>query len=134
MRPELRYLTINEVLLLHRRIIEQTGGATGLRDRGALESAIAQPQMMFSGHDLYGSLPEKAGALGFSLAMNHPFVDGNKRVAHGAMELFLVLNGMEIGCAIDEQEAVMLALASGSLGREQFVDWLGSHLKPLEFC
>ena len=91
-----RSLTLVEVLELHRRIIEQSGGAAGVRDLGALESAIAQPLMTFGGEDLYLSVAKKAGALGFSLIMNHPFVDGNKRIGHGAMEVFLILNGLEI--------------------------------------
>jgi hypothetical protein len=74
----IRYLTLIEVLEIHRRILEQSGGAFGIRDMGLLESAIAQPRMTFGGEDLYSSLFEKAAALGFSIIMNHPFVDGNK--------------------------------------------------------
>ncbi|WP_233744311.1 type II toxin-antitoxin system death-on-curing family toxin [Leptodesmis sichuanensis] len=89
-----------------------------------LESAIAQPRMTFDGEELYPSLIEKAAALGFSIFMNHPFVDGNKRTGHAAAETFLVLNGMEINASVDEQECVVLAIASGKLGREAFVAWL----------
>jgi death on curing protein len=120
----MRFLTLIEVLELHRRVIEQSGGAFGIRDVGLLESAIAQPQMTFDGEDLYPSLLEKAAALGFSIIMNHPFVDGNKRTGHAATETFLVLNGMEINASVDEQERVVLAIASGELGREAFVEWL----------
>jgi death on curing protein len=120
----MRFLTLIEVLELHRRVIEQSGGAFGIRDAGFLESAIAQPRMMFGGEDLYPSLLEKAAALGFSIIMNHPFVDGNKRTGHAATETFLVLNGMEINASVDEQEHVVLAIASGKLGREAFVEWL----------
>lgn len=67
---------------------------------------------------------EKAVALGFSIIMNHPFVDGNKRTGHATVETFLVLNGMEINASVDEQERVVLAIASGELGRETFVEWL----------
>jgi death-on-curing protein len=86
----MRFLTLIEVLELHRRVIEQSGGAFGIRDIGLLESAIAQPRMTFGGEDLYPSLLEKAAALGFSIIMNHPFVDGNKRTGHAAIETFLV--------------------------------------------
>ncbi|WP_342003147.1 type II toxin-antitoxin system death-on-curing family toxin [Chlorogloeopsis sp. ULAP02] len=113
-----------EVLELHRRVIEQSGGAFGIRDVGLLESAIAQPRMTFGGEELYPSLLEKAAALGFSIIMNHPFVDGNKRTGHAATETFLVLNGIEINASVDEQERVVLAIASGELGREAFVEWL----------
>lgn len=120
----MRFLTLIEVLELHRRITEKSGGAFGMRDVGLLESAIAQPRMTFGGEDLYPSLFEKAAALGFSIIMNHPFVDGNKRTGHAAMETFLVLNGMEINASVDEQERVVLAIASGELKREAFVEWL----------
>jgi death on curing protein len=62
--------------------------------------------------------------------MNHPFVDGNKRTGHAATETFLVLNGMEISAAVDEQENIVLAVASGELGRESFVEWLRQHTTP----
>ena len=120
----IRYLTLIEVLELHRRILEQSSGALGIRDMGLLESAIAQPRMTFGGEDLYPSLLEKAAALGFSIIMNHPFVDGNKRTGHAATETFLVLNRVEINASVDEQERVVLAIASGKLEREVFVEWL----------
>lgn len=120
----IRYLTLIEILELHRRILKQSGGAFGIRDMGLLESAIAQPRMTFSGEDLYSSLLEKAAALGFSIIMNHPFVDGNKRTGHAATEVFLILNGLEINASVDEQEHMVLAIASGKLGREVFVEWL----------
>ena len=120
----IRYLTLIEVLELHRRILEQSGGALGIRDTGLLESAIAQPRMTFGGEDLYPSLLEKAAALGFSIIMNHPFVDGNKRTGHAATETFLVLNGLEINASVDEQERMMMAIASSKQEREVFVEWL----------
>jgi death-on-curing protein len=92
----MRYLTLGEVVALHRALLESSGGATGIRDLGSLESALAQPRATFGGVDLHASLAAKVAALGFSLALNHPFVDGNKRVAHAAMEVFLILNGHEI--------------------------------------
>ena len=89
----MRYLALAEVVELHRRLLDATGGVRGIRDLGALESAVAQPKMTFAGLELYPTLVEKAASLGFSLVGNHPFVDGNKRVGHAAMETFLVLNG-----------------------------------------
>ncbi len=73
---------------------------------------------------MYPSLLEKPAALGFSIIMNHPFVDGNKRVGHAALETFLILNGSEISASVDEQENVLLALASGEMSREIFIEWL----------
>jgi death-on-curing protein len=97
----MRFLALIEVLELHRRIIEQFGGAFGIHDMGLLESAIAQPRMTFSGEDLYPRLLEKAAALGFSIIMNHPFVDGNKRTGHAAVETFIILNGIEISASVN---------------------------------
>jgi death-on-curing protein len=91
----MRYLTLEEVLDLHALVLQQSGGMPGIRDPNALDSAIAQPAMAFGGHDLYPNIADKAAALAFSLVMNHPFFDGNKRIGHAAMETFLVLNGHE---------------------------------------
>ena len=87
----------------------------GLRDRGAIESAVAQPEMTFGGDDLYPTIAEKAAALGHSLIQNHPFIDGNKRVGHAAIEVFLVLNGYEISASVDEQEQTVLTVANGGM-------------------
>jgi death-on-curing protein len=125
----MRYLTVNEVLETYERVMQQSGGAMGIHDLGALESAVAQPRMTFDGEDLYPTLVEKASALGFSLIQNHPFVDGNKRVGHAALEMFLILNGHEIDATVDEQVKVILQVAASEMGREAFTDWLRSHLK-----
>jgi death-on-curing protein len=122
----MRFLTVDELLELHRLALAQSGGAAGVRDLGALQSAAAQPSMTFGGQELYPSLAEKASALAFSLIMNHPFVDGNKRVGHAAMETFLVLNGHELRAAVDEQEEVILRVAAGAMSRESFTAWVAS--------
>ncbi|MEA3349311.1 MAG: type II toxin-antitoxin system death-on-curing family toxin [Chloroflexota bacterium] len=124
----MRYLTLNKVLELHRELIRKFGGSKGIRDIGALESAIAQPRMTFGGEELYPTIIEKAVALGYSIVKNHPFVDGNKRAGHAAVEVFLVLNGHEIKASTDEQEQVVLRIASGKLSREEFEGWLRLHL------
>lgn len=125
----IRYLTLEEVLELHRLVLEQSGGSAGVLDFSGLESALVQPQMTFASQQLYPSLAEKAAALGFSLVCNHPFLDGNKRVGHAAMETFLILNGWELAAGVDEQEQVFLQLAAGSLEREEFTSWVQSHLQ-----
>ena len=89
----MRYLELKQVLWLHRRLIETSGGALGVRDMATLESAITQPMMSVGGVDAYPGLIDKAAALCFSLVCNHPFVDGNKRIGHAAAEVFLLLNG-----------------------------------------
>ena len=124
----MRFLTLEEVLELHRLVIVQSGGGSGVRDQNALDSALAQPRMTFGGADLYPTVVEKAAALAFSLVMNHPFVDGNKRSGHAAMETFLVLNGYEIVASTEDQEQIVLALAAGQLERDGFIEWLRDHL------
>ena len=125
-----RYLTLAEVLELHRSVLERWGGAGGIRDVNALESALAQPRQSFGGIDLYPDLATKAVALCFSLVLNHPFVDGNKRVGHAAMEVFLLLNGHELRATVDEQEQLMLRLAAGHLKRDALVEWVKRHMAP----
>jgi len=124
----MRYLTLREVLELHRRVMYIFQGKDGIRDLGALQSSIAQPRMAYGREELYEGVVAKAAALGYALIMNHPFVDGNKRVGHAAMEAFLMLNGYEIQAGVDEQEEVILKVAAGEMGRAEFVEWLGAHV------
>jgi death-on-curing protein len=84
--------------------------------------------MTFEGVDLYPTLVSKAAALGYSLIMNHPFVDGNKRVGHAAMEVMLVLNECQLSADVDEQERIVLVVASGKLSRDEFTVWLEAHV------
>jgi death-on-curing protein len=125
----MRFLSLPEVLLLHDRIIISSGGSHGIRDVSALESALAQPRATFDEVDLYPDLIAKAAALGFLLVANHPFLDGNKRIGHAAMEVFLVLNGHEIEASVDDQENIILAVASGKLNRRGLEQWLRKHTK-----
>jgi death on curing protein len=127
----MRFLSLSEVVELHRLLVESSGGSKGIRDLGILESAVSQPRTTFGETDLYPTLIEKAAALCFSLSHNHPFVDGNKRVAHAAMETLLVLNGYAIDATVDEQEQTMLALAQSSVSREELVAWLRGHVRPI---
>ena len=85
----------------------------------------------FGGDDLYPTVTEKASALGFSLIQNHPFVDGNKRIGHAALETFLVINGCEIDASVDEQEQIILLVASGLMKRDEFTTWLRNHVTPI---
>ena len=125
----MRLLTVPEVLLLHERIISESGGGAGLRDSGALLSALSQPNATFDGNELYPTLEEKAAALCFFLVSNHPFVDGNKRVGHAAMETVLLLNGFEIDATVDEQEELILSVAAGRASRVALTDWLRAHTR-----
>jgi death-on-curing protein len=126
----LRYLSLAEVLVLHERLIAESGGAAGLRDLGSLESALAQPRATFDGVDLYTGIADKAAALAHSLVGNHPFVDGNKRIGHAALEVFLVLNGYELAVPVDDAERTFLSLAAGTVTRGALTDWVREHLVP----
>lgn len=126
-----RFVTVEEVRGLHELVLAQSGGSDGVRDLSGLESAVAQPLMTFSGQDLYPSLANKAAALGYSLISNHPLIDGNKRIGHAAMETSLMLNGCEIDAPVDEQERVILDVASGAMAREAFTAWLETRVRDL---
>ena len=127
----MRHLSLGEVLELHRRVVEAAGGAGAVRDLGLLESAVVQPRMTFGGQDLYPELADKAAALGYSLIQNHPFIDGNKRVGHAAMEALLMLNGAELEAGVDEAERVILDAAAGRITKESFAEWVRSHVRRL---
>jgi death-on-curing protein len=118
------YLDIDQILFMHRSQLRRFGGLKGLRDRGALLAAIARPQMTFSGEDLYPEIPDKVAALMHSLVMNHPFVDGNKRVgAHSAIA-FLIANGFVPEFSSAELVEVTLATARGEMSAEALAIWI----------
>jgi death-on-curing protein len=123
------WIESDDAVRFHDQQIAIHGGASGLRDAGLLESAVARPQK----NAQYGvdDLAELAGAYGFGIARNHPFVDGNKRTALVVMEAFLVLHGSELKADNAEAVAVILALASGQVTEEQLVSWIRDHLVPL---
>ncbi len=120
----MRYLNLSEILHLHKTIIETSGGFHGIRNMAGLESAIALPRQAFGDSDLYPTVTDKAAILCFAIVRNHPFIDGNKRTAHAAMETFLVLNGKEITADVNEQERIILNLAAGKTDQDEFVQWL----------
>jgi death-on-curing protein len=128
----IRYLTLAEVLSLHADLLASSGGAAGIRDLGRVQAALAQPMATFDGAELYPTVVAKAGAIGFSLIQGHPFVDGNKRIGHAVMEVFLVLNGFEIAASTDEQETMVLAVAAGSANRAELTAWLKLHVLPTD--
>jgi death-on-curing protein len=117
------YLSVEQVLHLHQIQIERFGGSGGLRDRAGLESAMARPAATFGGDDLYPDLASKAGALMHSLVMNHPFVDGNKRVGAMAAELFLEINDRRLLANDDDIERMTFALARGEVDAERLAIW-----------
>ncbi|MCZ6506841.1 MAG: type II toxin-antitoxin system death-on-curing family toxin [Acidobacteria bacterium] len=126
------YLALGQILRVHELQIGRFGGSLGLRDRGGLDAAIFRPQVTFDGEDLYPDLATKAAALMHSLVANHPFVDGNKRTAAMATELFLLFNGIELSATDDDFEAVTLAAARGELGAEELAIWIRQRIDPIE--
>lgn len=123
------YLSAENVLEIHRRVIEEFGGDPGLRDRGMLESAVALPQSTFDGKDLHAGLAEKAAAYYFHLCANHPFVGGSKRVAVAAAELFLLINGRELAAGDEELENLTLGVAGGRLSKEYVIEFFVRFVK-----
>ena len=118
------YLSLDQVLDLHTAQIREYGGSHRLRDRGGLESALARPQMTFGGEDLYPEVADKAAALWHSLVMNHPFIDGNKRIGAMAAEFFLGLNGVDLHSTDEELVATTLATARGEMSAEALAIWI----------
>ncbi|MBJ3785234.1 type II toxin-antitoxin system death-on-curing family toxin [Devosia sediminis] len=121
------YLTLNEALRIHEILIDAFGGATGVRDLGLIEAALLRPQTGY-----YSDLVEEAAALWESLAMNHGFVDGNKRVAYACLELFLQLNGFDIAADNDQIERFIYAnLEAGTFRKDVLENWLRQNTVPL---
>lgn len=128
----MNYLTPEQILFLHARLIEETGGSHGLRDLGLLESAAARPQATFGGQDLYPGLFSKAAALMDSLIHNHPFVDGNKRTGVTASALFLLHNSYRLTATNSELEVFTRRVADFRPDISEIADWLQIHTVPLE--
>jgi len=126
---EPRWLAPVHVLAIHSDQTQAHGGAVGLRDRGLLESALERPRNRFR-YEPESDLSPLAAAYGFGIARDHPFVDGNKRVAFQAMYLFLGLNGFRIDAAEAEVVTTILALASGELDETSLATWLRDHITP----
>lgn len=125
------YLSVVQVRGLHQALVREFGGSSDLRDAGGLESAIARPAMTFGGEDLYADLPSKAAALLHSLVLNHPFVDGNKRIGASAAELFLELNGWRLEATDKAFEELILATAEGKVEAEALAIWFRQRSSPI---
>lgn len=125
----IEYLSVEQVLALHAALVRTFGGASALRDRGTLESAVARPAMTFDGDDLYPDLASKGAALMHSLVLNHPFVDGNKRVGVAAAEYFVLLNGGYLDATDAELELLTLDVAKGDIEVEALAIWFRQRLR-----
>lgn len=121
-----QFLSLDEALAIHQKVIEVFGGANGVRDLGLLESALYRPQ---SGY--YEDLVDMAAALFESLIINHPFVDGNKRVAFFAADVFLRLNGWRLEVDAHRAHGLLIGLLdSGTCDKEHLSRWLRDSLRP----
>lgn len=117
------FVSVGDAITIHRRMVDEFGGDSGLRDRGLLESALAMPKAMFGGDYLHVDLPSMAAAYHYHLCTNHPFVDGNKRVAVAVAEVFLRANGLQLEATDDEIVELTLAVASGATGKPEVIDF-----------
>lgn len=116
-----------KVLLLHRILLEETGGGEGVRDIGLLDSALEAAYATFDGKELFPTKEEKAARLGVGLISNHAFVDGNKRIGMYVLLSFLELNGIYIEASDDDVIEVGLAVAQGNMEYGQLLDWIKKH-------
>lgn len=120
----MKFLSKEQLINLHSIVIKRTGGISGIRDNGLLDSAINSPFHTFGGEELYPSIQSKAAKLGYSIIKNHPFLDGNKRIGILAMMVFLEVNGIELKCTDEEIIDLGLGIASGKYDSEYITKWI----------
>ena len=120
-------ISIEEVEQLHKILIDNFGGAHGIRDRAALESALSRPFQTFDNKDLYPSVLQKAASLIESILINHPFVDGNKRTGYTLLRLFLLQHGLDLTASQDNKYEFVINIASGTLKYDGILRWLSSN-------
>ncbi|AFY85848.1 type II toxin-antitoxin system death-on-curing family toxin [Chroococcidiopsis thermalis] len=124
------FLELNDILIIHQILLEQFGGLPGIRDEGLLEFAIFQPKATFFGELLHPTIHVQAAAYLYHIAKNHPFLDGNKRTAFGAMEAFLRLNGCNLSFSDEQAYQIVLQVAQGEISKEELTLLLKQHIKP----
>jgi death-on-curing protein len=125
----MKTLNIEEVIKAHSTLISKTGGSDGIRDMGLLESSVLTCYQTFCGEDLYPTIVDKASRLAFSLCHNHPFVDGNKRIAVLSLMLLLNLNGLKLVATKQELIQLGLNMANGTLSYEDVNFWVKQHIQ-----
>jgi len=123
----MKRLRKEQVIRLHEMLLAETGGMPGIRDDGLLESALSAPYAAFGGFNLYPTIEKKAARLAFGLVMNHPFVDGNKRIGILAMLVLLRLNGITIECTDEELITLGFNLANGNYTDKDVLTWVLDH-------
>jgi len=120
-------LSVDEIMSLHEKLIDKTGGSQGIRDRGLLESAVYSAENAFDDVEQYPSMEEKAARLMFALTNNHAFIDGNKRIGVLTMLMTLELNGISLRYSQKELIALGLSVADGSVGYGGILDFIIAH-------
>ena len=123
------WISAEDVILIHSRVIEGSGGLDGLRDRDGLEAAVAAPMQTFDGTELYPTDIEKIARLGFGLASNHAFVDGNKRIGAMMTQLLLKWNGYDLTLRSGELADMFIAIADGTAKEKDLLNWISRHLR-----
>ena len=123
------WISAEDVILIHSRVIEGSGGLDGLRDRDGLEAAVSAPMQTFDGKELYPTDLEKIARLGFGLASNHAFVDGNKRIGAMMTQLLLKWNGYDLTLRSGELADMVSAIAAGTAKEKDLLDWISKHLR-----
>ncbi|HHT9126720.1 MAG TPA: type II toxin-antitoxin system death-on-curing family toxin [Candidatus Brocadiia bacterium] len=123
----MNYLTPEQVLFIHYRLIEETGGSHGIRDLALLQSAVARSMATFNNHDLYPDLFSKAASLMHSIIKNHPFIDGNKRTAITAASIFLLRNNCSLKASNKELERFTFKVARENVGLQEIGKWFKKH-------
>ncbi|MCL6476746.1 MAG: type II toxin-antitoxin system death-on-curing family toxin [Firmicutes bacterium] len=117
------------ILYVHRRQILQHGGSLGIRDPGLLEASLARPRQVYA-YEPNADMARLAAAYAWAIVRNHPFVDGNKRVALVACRVFLRLNGYDLSASAEDKYRMFMGIASGGVSEDQFTDWIREHLVP----
>ena len=123
----MKILTKHQIVLLHEQLINETGGSHGIRDEGMLESALSAPFQEFQAFSPYPTIQQKAARLAYGLIMNHPFVDGNKRIGAHAMLTLLLLNGIELEYTQQELSNIILRVADGKGDYDILLTWILNH-------
>lgn len=120
-------LSKSQILMMHKELINETGGLDGIRDKGLLDSAISVPFQKFNNQDLFPTIQQKAARLGYGIIKNHAFVDGNKRIGAHTMLIFLAINGIELDYTQEELYTIILDIADNKLELADLIKWIIKH-------
>ena len=129
---DIKFIPKDIILFFHEQLVKIYGGSSGIRDENLLDSALEQPKATYQGEYLHDSLLKMAAAYGYHLCNNHPFIDGNKRIAFVAMDTFLQKNNLEITASEKETYKMMIQVASGKLSKEELTLWLENNTNSIK--